>query len=1145
MRWKRFAFWFTFGTLAVFVLALAWLWTADLGVFKPQIERFVSEQTGREFRIDGDLHIDLAGHSSIIAEDLHFQNAEWADQPDMVSVRRAEVWFDLRSLFFGPLVIEILNIEGVDVQLLSPGDKQPNWILSDEERPVAEEAQLGVNILVKEGRIDDVRLVFESAERTRPLRLEVQSLTQSHRNDGMLDLEFDALLDERVVKLDGQVGTWEAVLNGREIQFDLEAVLDTFELTAQGYIDDIINPMRPELQFTATGPDIDHLTELLGLGDEGSGDISLAGSLQKTGDEELLIEVEGNIGQTDIRSFGTVSDLQNPRDIDLDLTASGPDLGRVLRFAGIHQVRETPFMLRIDMKTEGKTFTINESSIVFGEAQMDVSGRMPNFPSVDDAVFKLLIEGPDIARFRYVTGLPGAAEGPFSLGFTVDVTDEGVEVLQLDFETSLGEFRGNGHLGQPPEFYGSEFNFRVFSDSLGRMARAYGVADLPERPIEFAGAVGYVEGGIRSLRPVVATVDEVTVTADGFIALTRGVLGSDVDFDLKGPDLATLVAAFTTAEQIPMEAYDLNGRLEIRDDGYRFRRVTGSIGSSAVNLDGLLTRKRGLAGTRFDFELEGPELQEMIDSIGDLEVRAGPYELSGSILLEPDMLTVSDLDLDRPFGDARLDLGLGLPVSRKWIDFDLRARGEDVRSVLQGTGSFEAFEQAFSVDVRGKRRGDHWDIDKFDVGVGDARSTASGDIEFRDAKASTEFYYDLTIPSLARMGTIGGRQMHDQAFGIHAHVVGGGGVLTVDQLRASIGGSDVNGFVELRTGEVPELDIDVQSDAVIFAPLLEEAEFEYDPEPEFEDGRFVPDIPVPFDAMKKLNASIDIDITELQRGPLLMKDIEFDADLRDGVLEISNATFKARSGALLARARLEPVEDTGNVSLELVARQFALGMSELNLDLAMTGDLDINLESTGNDLRTLLGHASGEFFLNARGGRMVNNRFVQALYGDLLQEILSTINPFRQTDPYTDFECIVLPLQIDDGQVTGAPHSFISTNKIRIVTRSSVDLKTEEIQVAIRTTPQRAMSISAGELVNPYIQVVGTMAKPRLAVDETGVLISGGAAVATAGLSLLARGVWDRLSRSRDPCGQTSERAIKELGDRFPDLAIEGIDRIE
>ena len=41
MRWRRIAFWFTFSTLVMIVLALSWLWTADLGVFKPQVERFV------------------------------------------------------------------------------------------------------------------------------------------------------------------------------------------------------------------------------------------------------------------------------------------------------------------------------------------------------------------------------------------------------------------------------------------------------------------------------------------------------------------------------------------------------------------------------------------------------------------------------------------------------------------------------------------------------------------------------------------------------------------------------------------------------------------------------------------------------------------------------------------------------------------------------------------------------------------------------------------------------------------------------------------------------------------------------------------------------------------------------------------------
>ena len=71
------------------------------------------------------------------------------------------------------------------------------------------------------------------------------------------------------------------------------------------------------------------------------------------------------------------------------------------------------------------------------------------------------------------------------------------------------------------------------------------------------------------------------------------------------------------------------------------------------------------------------------------------------------------------------------------------------------------------------------------------------------------------------------------------------------------------------------------------------------------------------------------------------------------------------------------------------------------------------------------------------------------------------------------------------------------------------------------------------------------MAAPRLSVDEKGVLVTGGAAIATGGLSLLARGVWDRMSRSKTPCKDASETAIEELGDRFPDLAIEGLGRIE
>ena len=36
MRWQRLVFWSGIGLLTLIVLAIGWLWAADLGTFKPQ-----------------------------------------------------------------------------------------------------------------------------------------------------------------------------------------------------------------------------------------------------------------------------------------------------------------------------------------------------------------------------------------------------------------------------------------------------------------------------------------------------------------------------------------------------------------------------------------------------------------------------------------------------------------------------------------------------------------------------------------------------------------------------------------------------------------------------------------------------------------------------------------------------------------------------------------------------------------------------------------------------------------------------------------------------------------------------------------------------------------------------------------------------
>ncbi len=254
MRWRRIAFWLSFGMVALVLLALTWLWTADLGVFKPQLERFVTEQTGREFSIDGNFSVDLARHSLVIAENVRLQNADWADQADMVTVGRIEVRLDLWSLFKGPIVIELIDVDDASIFLVSPKVGEPNWVLPIEERPVSAEPVAGVDFLIEQIHVDGVQLMFDSAERTRPLNLQLNSFRQQQRGDGLLEVDFDGLLDGRTVRFDGELGPWDALLAGENIQFDVDVILDTFELTANGHIDDLANPRLPELSFTATGP---------------------------------------------------------------------------------------------------------------------------------------------------------------------------------------------------------------------------------------------------------------------------------------------------------------------------------------------------------------------------------------------------------------------------------------------------------------------------------------------------------------------------------------------------------------------------------------------------------------------------------------------------------------------------------------------------------------------------------------------------------------------------------------------------------------------------------------------------------------------------------------------------------------------------
>jgi len=149
------------------------------------------------------------------------------------------------------------------------------------------------------------------------------------------------------------------------------------------------------------------------------------------------------------------------------------------------------------------------------------------------------------------------------------------------------------------------------------------------------------------------------------------------------------------------------------------------------------------------------------------------------------------------------------------------------------------------------------------------------------------------------------------------------------------------------------------------------------------------------------------------------------------------------------------------------------------------------------------------------------------LTNDFLDELLTTLNPFSKRSDLSQLDCTVAAADIISGRVALSP-VVIQLREITIIADGQIDLDTEKMKINFNTKPRRGLGISAGDLVNPFIQVGGTLAQPMLQLNPAGTVVEGGLAVATAGISILAKSLSDRFLSSRDPCGD----ALKEIEKR-------------
>jgi hypothetical protein len=97
-----------------------------------------------------------------------------------------------------------------------------------------------------------------------------------------------------------------------------------------------------------------------------------------------------------------------------------------------------------------------------------------------------------------------------------------------------------------------------------------------------------------------------------------------------------------------------------------------------------------------------------------------------------------------------------------------------------------------------------------------------------------------------------------------------------------------------------------------------------------------------------------------------------------------------------------------------------------------------------------------------------------------------------------------------------------------------VDLKTETADLTLMTTPRTGIGISPASVLAPRLTVKGSLANPNFSVDSRSSALSTYTAFISGGASVVARGLWDRVTRNSDPCDNLYKLAVETLR---PDLA--------
>ena len=191
-------------------------------------------------------------------------------------------------------------------------------------------------------------------------------------------------------------------------------------------------------------------------------------------------------------------------------------------------------------------------------------------------------------------------------------------------------------------------------------------------------------------------------------------------------------------------------------------------------------------------------------------------------------------------------------------------------------------------------------------------------------------------------------------------------------------------------------------------------------------------------------------------------------------------------------------------------------------------DIRLKLDGNGQTTRELAASLDGYINMTMSEG-IVLNAGLDRVTNSFLQELSKALDPLREQEESTKIKCAAAFSVLSQGRLHGKPAVVVDTPNVKVLADATANLASEKIKVQFKTVPQKGLGLSMSSIVNPYVEVMGTLAQPRLTLNPENTVVGGSLAVITGGISILVRNVLDRLNTSGNVCADRLRKANEEM----------------